>query len=89
MIIDSMLTDCIYFEDREKEDPGYCSCARRGYYCRKDKDDMCQQCRLWDNYIPKTASDAEKERAIAWQNMTLAEQLANHYETYFNNGNQD
>jgi hypothetical protein len=84
-----MLTDCIYFEDREKEDPGYCSCSHRGYYSRKEKDDMCQQCRLWDAYIPKTASDAEKERAIAWQNMTLVEQLANPYETYFKNGNQD
>ena len=42
---------------------------------------MCQQCRLWDAYIPKSASDEEKEKAIKWQNMSYNEQPD--YHEYF------
>lgn len=75
--------DCIYYEDCDEEQLGWCSCKRRGFFCEKSKDDMCNCCRLWDDYIPKTATQAEIEKAQKWDNMSLDEQLANPYEIYF------
>lgn len=42
---------------------------------------MCENCKLWDAYIPITASEIEKEKAINWQNKPLSEQ--EDYEEYF------
>lgn len=72
--------DCIYYEDCDK---WYCACKRRGYFCEKAKDDMCKHCRLWDAYIPKTATQAEIEKAQIWGDMSLDEILENPYEEYF------
>lgn len=75
--------DCIYYEDHDKKQLGWCSCKRRGFFCKKSKDDMCNNCRLWDAYIPKTATQVEIEKAQKWNNMSLDEQYANPYEDYF------
>ena len=80
-----MYTDCIHFQETYEEIPKYRCCTRSGSLYRKgDEDDiMCQHCRLWDAYIPKSATDAEKEKALMWDNMSLDEQLENPYENYF------
>lgn len=75
--------DCIYYDDCDKEQLGWCACRRSGFFCEKAKDDMCGCCRLWDAYIPKTATQAEIEKAQKWDNMSLKEQVANPYNEYF------
>ena len=75
--------DCIYYKDCDKEQLGWCICERRGYLCEKAKDDMCNCCRLWDAYIPVTATQAEIEKAQKWGDMSLDEQLENPYDEYF------
>lgn len=70
--------DCIYFE-AEEEDTGLNHCKRS---CTLNTDGrLCEFCRLWDSYIPKSSSSAEIERAIEWQNMSYDEQPD--YEDYF------
>jgi hypothetical protein len=41
----------------------------------------CELCRLWDAYIPKSASAAEKEKAKYWQSLPTNEQPD--YDEYF------
>lgn len=71
-----MNKDCIYFQVRDTDLPQYHVCRRSGtlYHSEKDSDLMCRNCRLWDAYIPITASERQKEKAIAWQNKPLLEQ---------------
>ena len=72
----SKRADCIYYEDTYKTIPKYHHCKRSKTLYEKGKDDdiMCQFCRLWDSYIPQSASSEEKEKAIRWQNMSYDEQ---------------
>ena len=42
---------------------------------------MCKNCRLWDSYIPNTASGTEKKKAIEWQNKPYS--MQEDYEEYF------
>ena len=42
---------------------------------------MCKYCRLWDSYIPDSASESEKNKAIEWQNKDYDNQ--EDYEEYF------
>lgn len=71
-----MKTDCVYFEETYEEIPKFRHCKHSCSLFEKGKEDdkMCQNCRLWDAYIPKTATDEEKATAIAWQNMSYEEQ---------------
>lgn len=79
-----MNTDCIYHVDKWEDNPRYHVCKYSGtlYESGVEDNTMCQHCRLWDSYIPQTASDAQKENAIKWQNMPADEQPS--YEEYFN-----
>lgn len=79
-----MKTDCIFFVDTWAEDPHYhvCNHNRSLYEIGKEDNTMCQYCRLWDAYIPQSASEQEKEKAIRWQNMPLGKQPD--YHKYFN-----
>ena len=78
-----MKNDCIYFQIKDKDLPQYHVCIRSGilYHNEKEANIMCENCRLWDAYIPNTASEIEKEKAIHWQNKQLFEQ--EDYEEYF------
>lgn len=71
-----MKEDCIYFEETYEQSPEFrhCACMSKLFVKGKEDRTMCETCRLWDNYIPQSATDAEKEKAIKWQNMPLAEQ---------------
>lgn len=78
-----MKTDCISFDEDEE---GNVSCLSRGYFICKEKleqgETMCENCRLWDDYIPETATKAEIDKAVEWQNMPWGEQPD--YEQHFN-----
>lgn len=78
-----MKTDCIFFEDTYEEIPHFRHCINnKTLYTKGVEDDvMCGNCRLWDSYIPESASDDEKATAIEWQEMAYAEQPD--YEDYF------
>ena len=78
-----MFTDCIYFEETYKEIPKFRHCTYRRSLFEKGVEDnsMCHNCRLWDAYIPKTATEEEKKTAQAWQNMSFDEQPD--YHDYF------
>lgn len=78
-----MKQDCIYFERTYFDLPKFRHCARSRTLFMKGEEDnvMCRHCRLWDAYIPKTATEEEKETAIAWQNMSYDEQP--NYRDYF------
>lgn len=67
-----MRIDCIYFEETYEELPKFRHCTYRHSLFKKGEEDstMCQHCRLWDAYIPKTATEEEQATAIAWQNMS-------------------
>lgn len=70
--------NCIYFEEHE-EDTGWNHCTRSS---RLDNNgELCNCCRLWDSYIPKTATKTEIEKAQKWQNMSYDEQPD--YDDYF------
>ena len=71
-------TDCIFFEEREA-DTGMKHCLRSRIL--DNGDSLCDYCRLWDAYIPKSSSVIEREKAIEWQNMPLEKQPD--YEDYF------
>lgn len=81
----AMNTDCIHFEEVHWQNPEFRCCSYSGglYKIGVDDNTMCQHCRLWDAYIPQSATTAEKEKAFEWQQMSLEEQLANPYEEYF------
>lgn len=72
-----MYTDCIFFEETYEELPQYRHCIHSKSLFKKGDEDhkMCQFCRLWDAYIPKTATEEEKETAIAWQNCRMESSL--------------
>lgn len=78
-----MKEDCIYFEETYEPSPEfrYCTCMNKLFVKDEEDSTMCEVCRLWDNYIPQSATDAEKEKAIKWQNMSLEEQPD--YDNYF------
>jgi hypothetical protein len=78
-----MKNDCIYFKIKDEDLTQYHVCLRSGtlYHHEKDSNIMCENCRLWDAYIPITASEIEKQKAIDWQNKPLFEQ--EDYEEYF------
>ena len=60
--------DCIYFEEKE-ESTGWNHCKKS---CKMDKEGyLCDTCRLWDSYIPKTASPSAIEGAKRWQECRL------------------
>ena len=66
--------DCIYFE-RKEESTGWNHCKRS---CRLDNEGrLCDTCRLWDSYIPKTASPSAIEGAKRWQNMQAIRSIDN------------
>ena len=71
-----MKPDCIYFEETYAEIPKFRHCTHNRSLFKNGEEDktMCQFCRLWDAYIPKTATEEEKATAIAWQNMSYGEQ---------------
>lgn len=71
-----MYTDCIFFEETYEELPQYRHCTHSKSLFKKGDEDhkMCQFCRLWDAYVPKTATEEEKATAIAWQDMPYGEQ---------------
>lgn len=78
-----MKEDCIYFEETYGPSPEFrhCTCMDKLFVKGEEDRTMCETCRLWDNYIPCSATDAEKEKAIKWQNMPLMDQP--HYYDYF------
>ena len=78
-----MLTDCIFFEETYKELPQYRHCTHSRSLFKKDEEDaiMCNNCRLWDAYIPITATQAQVDKAKDWQNMSFNEQPD--YHEYF------
>lgn len=78
-----MKEDCIFYEETYEPIPEFRHCTCMGKLFVKGEEDstMCGFCRLWDNYIPQSASDSQKEKAIKWQNMPLAEQPD--YDDYF------
>lgn len=71
-----MKPDCIFFEETYKDDPRFrhCTCSCTLYLKGEEDNTMCNRCRLWDNYIPKSATEWGKEKAIKWQNMPSEEQ---------------
>lgn len=73
--------DCLFFEERER-DTGLHHCKRSSRLCSDEENDLCTQCRLWDSYIPRNSTEAQIEKAVEWQNMSLDEQPD--YEEYFN-----
>ena len=78
-----MLPDCIYFEETYEEIPKFrhCKHSRSLFENGKEDDKMCQHCRLWDAYIPQSATEEEREKAIRWQNMSYKDQPD--YHLYF------
>lgn len=75
-----MKQDCIFFKEHDEDLPEYHVCKYRGALMKPtDKD--CDLCRLWDAYIPESASEFEKEKALTWLNMPFNEQPD--YEDYF------
>lgn len=61
-------TDCIYFKEKD-EDTGMNCCTRSSIL--DGEGNLCNNCRLWDSYIPQNASKANIERALVWQNAPL------------------
>ena len=78
-----MKKDCIYFQSEDEDLPQYHLCRKSGtlYHSEKETDIMCKNCRLWDSYIPNTASGTEKKKAIEWQNKPYL--MQEDYEEYF------
>jgi len=78
-----MLIDCIFFEETYEELPWYRHCTHSRSLFKKGEEDniMCHNCRLWDAYIPTTATQAQVDKAKEWQNMSLNEQPD--YHEYF------
>lgn len=78
-----MKPDCIFFEETYEEIPKYRHCKHtKGLFLKgKEDSEMCKNCRLWDAYIPESASKEERDKAIAWQNMSYADQPD--YDEYF------
>ena len=81
-----MKEDCIFFKKSNENILGYSECSCLGYLQNKNhsEDDMCRNCRLWDAYIPISATDQEKEKALSWQSMSLTKQ-PDYYEYFANN----
>lgn len=71
-----MKPDCIYFEEIYAELPKFrhCTYSRSLFKNGEEDETMCQNCRIWDTYIPNTAIEEEKAIAITWQNMSYGEQ---------------
>lgn len=78
-----MKEDCIFYEETYVPNPKFRHCKRECLLYVKGEEDntMCEGCRLWDNYIPQSATEEEKIKAIKWQNMPLEEQPD--YHDYF------
>lgn len=71
---DSRKLDCIYYEE-EYEDMGMHHCKySHTLYEHNEKDIMCNNCRLWDAYIPKSSNRSQIDKAIEWQNKQYDEQ---------------
>lgn len=71
--------DCIHFGGIDKDTNLY-YCKDSGSLYTKEEH-MCKYCRLWDSYIPDSASESEKNKAIEWQNKDYDNQ--EDYEEYF------
>ena len=78
-----MNKDCVFFQESYEDLPSYHACKRSGslYLSGKEDDIMCSNCRLWDAYIPETATEQAKVKALRWQDAKLNEQ--EDYEEYF------
>lgn len=76
--------ECIYFgKDEDFKDMYVCK-KNCSLFTKKELDSgwMGHRCRLWDSFIPMTATDEEIKSAQEWQNMKYGEQPD--YEEYFN-----
>lgn len=71
--------DCIFFEVEDDDGVGTYYCSRTMFI--DDCGNLCRHCRLWDSYIPVSASKEEVKRAVEWQDLPLA--LQPPYEEYF------
>ena len=73
--------DCIYYyKDIEENTILHC-CKYSNSFCYNNEN-ICKKCRLWDAYIPKTATKEQIKYAQIWQNIPLNE--LPDYEEYFN-----
>lgn len=82
-----MLPDCIYFEETYEEIPKFrhCKYTRSLYEKGAEDNSMCHNCRLWDAYIPKTATEEEKKTAQTWQHM-LPNKQPDYYDYFSQHG---
>ena len=58
--------NCIHYGGIDKDTNLYLCKYKRILYNKEEN--MCKHCRLWDAYIPDSASESEKNKAIEWQN---------------------
>ena len=80
----SKCTNCIYFKEHDDDLPCYHVCKHSGtLYTVEELESgiMGKHCRLWDAYIPVTATNEQIKYAQKWQNMSYDEQPS--YEEYF------
>jgi len=71
--------DCLYYEEKEK-DTGMRHCKYSGTLF-KENEKMCDNCRLWDAYIPRNSTNEQIEYAKQWQDSEYDEQ--DDYNSYF------
>ena len=67
--------DCIYFDVEKKESTGWNQCKK--FYKIDNEGFLCNTCKLWDSYIPKTASPSAIEGAKRWQDMQAIRSIDN------------
>lgn len=67
-------TDCIFYVASYDLKFRCCKCSGTLYVKGEDDNTMCKGCRLWDNYIPQSATEEEKIKALRWQSMSLMDQ---------------
>lgn len=74
--------DCEYHKEHDDDLPEFHVCEYKRSLMKPNDNSGCELCRLWDAYIPKNASAAEKEKAKYWQSLPTNEQPD--YDEYFN-----
>lgn len=72
--MDTRKLDCLYYEDKE-EDTGFHHCKLLHTLYKEDENNtMCRNCVLWDNYIPKSATEEQIKKAQEWQDKGFLDQ---------------
>lgn len=72
--------DCIYYGGIDKDTKMHICKHNRSLFMENEK--MCEHCKLYDSYIPNTATESQIERAKKWDKIPFEEQP--NYKEYFN-----